>query len=121
MKKYGEEASNIVSSILKDSKLRQRKEKKRQSQQGFENEEIPIKEDQQMSARKDNYKRVKAEVRATLKSLKSKKFRRFKRHLCKKIDKSVKKMGVKDLVAVLMKKYGEEASNIVSSILKDSK
>ncbi|XP_045061002.1 NACHT, LRR and PYD domains-containing protein 3-like isoform X2 [Coregonus clupeaformis] len=74
-----------------------------------------------MSARKDNYKRVKAEVRATLKSLKSKKFRRFKRHLCKKIDKSVKKMGVKDLVAVLMKKYGEEASNIVSSILKDSK
>ncbi|XP_020324370.2 NACHT, LRR and PYD domains-containing protein 3 isoform X2 [Oncorhynchus kisutch] len=75
-----------------------------------------------MSAGKDIYKRVKAEVRAKLKMLKSKKFRRFRHHLCWKMDdKSVEMMGVKDIVSVLMKKYGEKARHIVSSLLKDSK
>lgn len=75
-----------------------------------------------MSARKYNYNRVKAEVSAKLKRLESKKFRRFQLHLCRKMDdKSVKMMGMKCIVAVLMKKYGEMASHIVSSLLKDSK
>ncbi|XP_029630599.1 NACHT, LRR and PYD domains-containing protein 3 isoform X1 [Salmo trutta] len=75
-----------------------------------------------MSARKHIYKRVKAEVSAKLKRLKSKKIRRFQRHLCRKMDdKSVKMMGVKGIVAVLMKTYGENASHIVSSLLKDIK
>ncbi|XP_036797777.1 NACHT, LRR and PYD domains-containing protein 3 isoform X1 [Oncorhynchus mykiss] len=75
-----------------------------------------------MSAGKDICKRVKAEVRAKLKMLKLKKFRRFRHHLCRKMDdKSVEMMGVKDIVSVLMKKYGKKARRIVSSLLKDSK